>query len=105
MTAVIDLIIPTVNGREESLERCISSYTEMSAVELNVIVVPESKNCGWGWLQGLQAGEAPYVLLACDDQEAIRPGWSERCIETAMRGQLPCPRVWNADGSVESNGD
>lgn len=101
---MIDLIVPTVNGREDSLDRCVSSYQEQSAVSLNVIIVPESKNCGWGWIQGLQAGSAPYVLLACDDQEAISDRWAERCIETVETGALPCPRVWNGDGSLESNG-
>lgn len=104
MAAVIDVVIPTVLGREESLERCVDSYQRTSSVELNIIIVPESRTCGWGWLQGLAAMRAPYVLLACDDQEAVNLRWADKCIETADEDQLPCPRVWNSDGSVQSNG-
>src|SRR5215207_4311284 len=102
--AVIDLVVPTINGREESLERCVESYRKNSSVKLNVIVVPESKTCGWGWKQGLAAMRAPYVLLACDDQESISVRWAEVCIKTVRMGKLPCPRVWNSDGSLQSAG-
>lgn len=104
MTATIDVIIPTIQGREASLERCISSYRRTSSVELNVIVVNDSRTCGWGWQQGLAAARAPYILLACDDQEAVSLKWADKCIETVTVGKLPCPRVWRSDGSVQSNG-
>ncbi len=97
---MIDLIIPTVKGREEWLERCISSYTAHG--EVNPIVIEDSLTCGWGWKTGLDRSEAPYVLLACDDQECV--GSLEVAIQTVNEGFLPCPRVWNADGSIQSQG-
>jgi hypothetical protein len=104
VSAVVDIVIPTIEGREASLERCVASYRRTASVEVNPIVVSESKTCGWGWQQGLAARRAPYVLLACDDQEAISERWADVCIATAEAGMLPCPRVWFADGSLESNG-
>jgi hypothetical protein len=104
VSAVIDVVVPTIEGREASLERCISSLRRTSSVELNVIVVNESRTCGWGWRQGLVASRADYILLACDDQEAASAEWAEKCIETVDAGRLPCPRVWRPDGSIESNG-
>lgn len=101
----IDLIVPTVKGREESLERCLESYERLAlGAELNQIVVEDSESCGWGWKRGLRMSSADYVLLACDDQECISPTWAATCIETVEKGLIPCPRVWHPDGSIESQG-
>jgi hypothetical protein len=101
---VIDIVIPTIPGREESLDRCRKSYADLAGVESNVIVVPDSKTCGWGWKQGLAASREPYVLLACDDQEAFGAGWAQDCIAAIDEGFLPCPRVWTPEGRIESQG-
>lgn len=101
--ARIDLIVPTIDGREASLTRCVDSFQAHTA-DLNVIVVPESKTCGWGWRQGLVASQAPYVALVADDLQCISDEWAGVCVETADRGLLPCPRVWQPDGGIESQG-
>lgn len=98
---MVDLIVPTVQGREASLERCLASF---KAPDVNPIVVPDSKNCGWGWKQGIAASRASYLLLACDDQESISDNWADVCIETVELGLLPCPRIYRPDGSIESQG-
>jgi hypothetical protein len=67
---VIDLVVPTIPGREESLERCISSF-ELRTDDLTAIVVKNSPTCGEGWMQGLESSSAPYVLLVADDIECI----------------------------------
>jgi hypothetical protein len=104
MGVYIDLIVPTVKGREESLERCLDSYERNSLVDVVPIVVADSETCGWGWKRGLRISDAPYVLLACDDQECVSPTWAQICIETVDKGNLPCPRVWRPDGTIESQG-
>lgn len=104
MSTYIDLIVPTIKGREEALERCLDSYERNSLVELNQIIVADSETCGWGWKRGLRLSSAPYVLFGCDDQECLSGTWAQTCIETVEQGMLPCPRVWNPDGSIESQG-
>lgn len=102
---VIDLIVPTVNGREASLERCIESFKRLTTDhDLNPIVVPDSKTCGWGWKQGIVASRAPYVALVADDLELISDDWADICISTVDQGLLPCPRVYRPDGTIESQG-
>jgi hypothetical protein len=67
---MIDLIIPTIQGREESLERCLLSFRRNTPDhELNEIIINDSETCGWGWKQGLEESDSEYVLLACDDQQ------------------------------------
>ena len=52
--AQIDLIIPTINGREKSLERCVESFrTNTGPLDLNMIIVAESKPAARGSQQGL----------------------------------------------------
>lgn len=101
---MIDVVIPTIPGREESLGRLLDSLAENTWDDLNAIPVYDSETCGAGWKQGLEGSEAPYVLLACDDQEFTRSGWDAVAIETVDEGLLPCPRVWNSDGTIQSQG-
>lgn len=99
----VQAIVPTVPGREASLDRLAESLL-LTAPEVEVVPILNSKTCGWGWDQGMQASDADYLLLACDDQEFVRPGWLPLVVETVDAGQLPCPRVWFADGRIESQG-
>lgn len=103
---MIDVIIPTIPGREDSLLRTESSLTAHTTqdIDLNFIVVQNSETCGWGWRRGLRMSQAPYVLLATDDQEYVNTDWTSVCMETVDEGLLPCPRVFLADGRIESNG-
>jgi len=95
----IDLIVPTVAGREESLERCLDSFPE-----LNHIVVQGYPACGQAWEAGLKASDAPYVLLCADDIEAMDSDWIEPCVEAVDEDLLPAPMVFRPDGSIESAG-
>jgi hypothetical protein len=99
----VDLIVPTIEGRESSLVRCVDSFKARTD-DLGVIVVPDSKTCGWGWKQGLAASQAPYVALVADDLECISDTWAQVCMEMADEGLLACPRVWTPDRAIESQG-
>lgn len=102
---MIDVIIPTIPGREKSLDRLIASIERTTETPFEIIVIENSKTCGWGWRKGLEeSSDAPYVLLACDDQEFIGIGWDQVAMATVDGGRLPCPRVWLPDGSIESQG-
>jgi hypothetical protein len=81
----------------------VKSFEERTDA-LNVIVIPDSITCGWGWKRGLEKSKAPYVALVADDIECASETWAQECSEAADEGLLPCPRVWTPDGSVESQG-
>lgn len=105
VTPVIDVVVPTVEGREDSLARCIASYEENTAGGvLNFIVVHDEPTCGLAWMKGMEQSKAPYVHLTADDLEVTSPTWAGVCIETVDAGELPCPIVRRLDGSVESCG-
>lgn len=103
MSGSVDIVVPTVAGREESLARCIESY-ERHTEGANLIVVRDEPTCGLAWREGLTRSRAPYVHLTCDDIELRGPGWFEACGAVVDRGYLPCPVVYRPDGSLESCG-
>lgn len=96
----IDLIVPTIPGREESLERCLESFGD----RVNPIVVRGASSCGEGWIEGLRRSGGDYVLLCADDIEAHPDLCLVECKITADEGYLPAPIVYRPNGSIESAG-
>jgi hypothetical protein len=102
---VIDVIIPSVAGREDSLERCIDSYKANTAPDvLSFIVIKDEETVGIAWGRGMELSSADYVHLSCDDLEIRSPDWAGACCESVDEGFLPCPIVYRPNGSIESCG-
>lgn len=102
---MVDVIIPTVGGREDSLERCIDSYERHTAPDVcTFIVIRDEETCGIAWRKGMEISTAPYVHLSCDDLEVTSPDWAGACCETVDEGMLPCPIVYRPNGTIESCG-
>jgi GT2 family glycosyltransferase len=101
---MIDVVIPTVSGREESLARCIDSYRRHSSREPNFIIIEGEPTCGEAWIAGLELATEDYVHLTCDDIEVVDDKWLGSCVSTVRQGCLPCPLVRRPDGSIESCG-
>ena len=96
---MIDLIVPTIEGREESLERCLASFPD-----LNHIVVKGQPTCGLGWIEGIKRSSADYLLLCCDDIESEPDCDLSACIEAVDDDYLPAPIIYRPNGTVESAG-
>ncbi len=101
---MIDCIIPTIPGREDSLERLLDSLQRTTLSPYETVIIRDSVTCGWGWKTGLERSQGDYVALLCDDQEFIGKGWDEVCIDAADAGGIACPRVYLPDGTPESRG-
>lgn len=103
---MIDVVIPTIPGREDSFARCVESYERNTPdVDLNLIVVRGEGTCGKGWIAGMKQARHPYLHLTCDDIELVSPTWAEACMRTVDRGELPCPVVYEPDrATIESCG-
>lgn len=101
---MVDIVVPTVAGRERSLEHCIASYEANTPDLHNFIIIQDRETCGLAWIDGLKQSTAPYVHLTADDLEVTSPTWAAVCIETVDAGEMPCPIVRRPDGSLESCG-
>ena len=102
----IGLVIPTVPGREESLEQVLTAYEETCDpdVEFDVTIREGYPNCGEAWNDGYaDVADSDYVFFTLDDLEP-RPGWEQVAASTTDAGYIPAPRMLNPDGTVQSCG-
>ncbi len=105
----IGVVVPTIPGREESLDRCLNSYRETEGIEVNLHVYADSPCSGTGWRKGTERlverfGKPDYLHLSNDDCEAFAPDWWRDAVEACEKGHLPAPIVLNSDGTVQSAG-
>lgn len=112
---VISVIIPTIQGREDLLVKCLASYEKTLASYTalggnhELIVVGDKPTCGAAWNEGAARAKGDYLHFTADDIEAL-PGWWQGALSVAngvnqfATGDLPAPLVFNPDGSVQSCG-
>ena len=100
---MISIVCPTISGREHWLERAKESLRRtVSGYQL--IVYTDLPTCGEAWNLGIEAALGDYVVLFADDLEA-HPGWWQAGVNALENGYLPCPRILNSDGTLQSCGD
>jgi glycosyltransferase involved in cell wall biosynthesis len=99
---LISVVCPTVTGREHWLAGAIASIVRTTP-DFEWLEYTDLPTCGAGWNLGIQAAKGDYILLFADDLEA-HPGWWEAGIAALERGVIPCPRILNPDGSLQSCG-
>jgi glycosyltransferase involved in cell wall biosynthesis len=99
---LITLVIPTIDGREDSLARCISSYQEHTD-DYEIIVVHNAPNCGVVWQWAAEHSTGDYIAFSADDLEA-HEGWWQEATTMIDHDVLPAPLIFNADGTVQSCG-
>lgn len=99
---LISVVVPTIDGREHWLERALASIEETTP-RYEFLVYRNLPTCGAGWNVGIIEAKGDYILLYADDLEA-HPGWWEAGTEALLRNVIPCPRILNADGTLQSCG-
>jgi hypothetical protein len=100
----ISVIVPTIEGRESSLERCLEAYHEQSfGARLDMIVIEDAPTCGVAWQEGAAEAAGDYLHFSADDLEP-HLGWWEPAVEACDQKKIPCPVVFNPDATVQSAG-
>lgn len=119
--ATLVVAVPTVTGREDTLERCEYAYRETTPtnVELEWWVMRDRATCGEVWNEVARkakqavvdcraSGAAVYLHCTADDLEPL-PGWYEAAVGQVEQGCTPSALIFTArDGQpdqVESHGD
>lgn len=101
----VAVVIPTIEGREADLERCVSAY-ERTAPDARLYVEHDHSSCGAAWITGAERAAEDgfdYLHLTADDLEP-HPGWLEAAVETVDQGFIPAPLVYHPSGPLESAG-
>lgn len=99
---MISVIVPTIAGREHWLERCERAYCETTE-DFEFIVLNDFETCGAAWNEGLLEAQGDYVNLSADDLEP-HEGWWQAAKESVDAGVIPCARILNPDGTLQSCG-
>jgi hypothetical protein len=102
---VVAVVVPTVQGREEDLERCLRAY-EATAPDAKVYVEHDRLSCGEAWIEGAERASQDgfdYLHFTADDLEP-HEGWLEVAVETVDKGYIPAPLVYHPSGELESAG-
>lgn len=100
---VVTVVIPTVEGREEYLKRCLRGYQERTDDRLEIIV-ERRDTCGQAWQAGAEQASGDYLHFTADD---IVPGegWLPPLIEAVEQGCVPVPLVVTAAPDVLDDED
>ena len=97
------VVVPTITGREESLERILYAYEQtLRGREYELIVVRDEPSwpraCNVGYLKT----SADVVHFGADDLEPL-PGWWQAAMRWLSRwNELPAAKVYNADGEFDN---
>lgn len=101
---IIDVLIPTCTGREDTLAKTLASY-EVSTNELRFHIVHDAETVGIGWNNAANSVEEPgdFIQLGCDDY-LWHPGWDEAAIQCVQDGAMPSPLMLHPDGTTRFAG-
>lgn len=90
---MISVIIPTVKGRERSLDRTVKAYQE-TWDDIEILVYPnDGKPCGEAWIEGAKEASGDYLHWTADDI-VPHPGWAEAAMDCCDQGKLPAATVY-----------
>ena len=103
MSQEVTIIIPTVTGREDHLDRCLTAYMERTSHRKQILIIKDMPTVGQAWLKGMESAEGDYIHMTADDLEP-HEGWDEAAVEGLSRGWYPAPRILKPDGSLDTCG-
>jgi hypothetical protein len=98
---LVTIPIPTVTGREDYLAKALEAYHAYANVE--TFVYKDLEGCGLAWIEGIKEGSGDYICVGADDTE-FHPGWFPPAKRVIDIGHLPCARILNTDGTLQSCG-
>ena len=100
---LISIIIPTVDGREDHLDRCVEAYRSRTEADHEIILYHNLPTCGAAWILGAEIAVGDYLHFTADDLEPFE-GWDLAAIEAADRGMQPSPWISDPDGVTQFRG-
>jgi hypothetical protein len=67
------------------------------------LIYKDLPTCGEGWNRGIEDSNGTTILLFADDLEAHEGWWLAGQLSLSL-GHIPCPRILNPDGTLQSCG-
>lgn len=105
---MISVVLPTITGREESLERARKGYEQtLNGTPHEIIIITDAPNWPAACNQGFDQSKGDVIHFTADDLEPL-PGWDvETLLHLSLADELPAPRVmdYKADGKFANEVD
>ena len=90
----ISIIMPTIDGREESRETMLRAYQERTPYPIEIILKYNYPN----WPAGCNAGQldatGDVLHFGSDDLEPLA-GWADAMLRTLAANEIPAPQLWD----------
>ena len=90
-TEDISIVIPTVDGRRDSLQRTLAAY-EKETPGSEIIIISEYASCGDAWIAGEKLATRNYVHFTADDITPY-PDWWQEAVHFLDNGVVPVCRI------------
>ncbi len=103
---MLSVIIPTITGREASLERTLNAY-KVTVPDAELVVIQDEPSWGHACNWGFEQATGDVLHFGADDLEPL-PGWTDDVLPALeQHDELPAPRVMNhsADGVHDNRHD
>jgi GT2 family glycosyltransferase len=106
MARKLSIIVPTISGREESLQRTLDAYKKHTRRKHEVVVVENMANWPTACNHGARIANGDLLHFGADDLEPVS-GWLTEAAKVCEQGELPAAFVHNhsAAGPVDNAAD
>lgn len=85
----LSIVMPTIAGREDELERTIAVYQRYTSVEIEWVIETGHDTCGAAWNAGVPKTTGEILHMGADDIEPESAGWFTAALECLERGFVP----------------
>jgi hypothetical protein len=92
---MLSVVIPSIDGREDSLARARDAYLRTGPTEMEIIVVRNLANWPAACNEGYRRAVGDRLHFTADDLEPIEGWWQEALPWLDEHDELPAPRVFN----------
>ena len=91
----LSIILPTISGREESLEKVVAAYCATTEVEHELIVVKDEPTWPGACNKGYEQSSGEIVHFGADDLEPLPRWWKKPLHWLSLHDELPAAKVLN----------
>lgn len=87
--SLLTIVMPTILGREEELERTIEAYERLTPAKIEWIVEHDHPTCAAAWTAGAEKATGEMLHLGNDDLEPETTGWFIAAAHCLRAGNVP----------------
>lgn len=101
---MLSVVVPTIVGREDSLERTLRAYQATGPEDMQIVVVRDRANWPAACNRGYKLSAGEVIHFSADDIEPLPGWWQEVLPYLEEHDELPAPKVLNhsADGEWDN---